>query len=63
MLLHRHSPHDALPQQSLYDTRYCRPSLGFRQVPTQLTLDASVPGGQVVRLPPQQVHRKPSKAQ
>ena len=36
---------------------------GLRQVPIQVTCEASVPGGQEVTDPPQQLHRKPSMEQ
>jgi hypothetical protein len=39
------------------------PSAGLWQVPTQATFEAVVPGGQLVALPPQQAHRKPSTPQ
>src|SRR5712664_2922064 len=58
--LHRQRPQALLPQQSLYETTYIRPSSGLWQVPTQVIADISVPGGQLLVEPPQQPHRKPS---
>jgi hypothetical protein len=49
-----------LPQQSLYDTKYWRPSAGLRHVPIQVTADISVPGGHDVAVPPQQLDMNPS---
>src|SRR6266403_2223822 len=58
--LHRQRPQALLPQQSLYETMYVRPSSGLWQVPTQVIADIVVPGGQALVEPPQQPHRNPS---
>jgi hypothetical protein len=44
------------PQQSLYDTTYDFPSLGFLHVPTQVIGDGWESGGHDHAVPPQHWH-------